>query len=384
MKEVIILRYGEIHLKGKNRNMFENMLVSNIREKLHGFSHKLKTHRGRYVVSGFQQEDKQQIIANLTKVFGLVSLSEAVEMETSVEGILEFCKQIKLTQKNFRASVKRADKSFPHTSDEFSRMVGSAIYLANPGIKVDLTNPEIEIMVDIREEGNTFISTSKIMCAGGMPYGSAGKGLVMLSGGIDSPVSAYMVAKRGLALDALHFHSFPHTSLQAKEKVISLAKQIKPYLSHFKLYVCSFTKIQEEIHKHCHPEYQITIMRRLMLRIAERLCAEKGLQAIVTGESLGQVASQTIESITCTNDVMQTVPVLRPLIAFDKSEIVTIANKIGTYDISILPYEDCCTVFLPEKPVIKPTIKQCEKQESFYDFEPLLDKALKTIEIIEI
>lgn len=384
MKKVIILRYGELHLKGKNRYVFENILIADIKEKLKTFSCQVKKNWGRYIVSEFEPECTKQIVNILSKIFGLHSLSEADEIETSEDNILGYCKNILLSQKSFRASVNRADKRFAIGSEQFARMVGAAVYNNNPGIKVDLKHYEVEVMVDIRENGKTYISTTKVMGAGGMPYGSAGKGLVLLSGGIDSPVSAYMVAKRGLALDALHFHSFPHTSLEAKQKVVSLAKQIKPHMGNFKLYVCNFTQIQEAIYKNCRSDYQITIMRRIMLRIADRLCQSNKLSAIVTGESLGQVASQTVQSLTCTNAVLQNVPALRPLIGFDKSEIVDIAVKIGTYDISILPYEDCCTVFLPKKPVIKPTIKQCEREEGMFDFEPLIAVALETLEVIDI
>jgi len=384
VKNIIILRYGELHLKGHNRGMFERILISNIKAMLFGYVFKLKKISGRYIISDFDSNEKQAIILILSRVFGLVSLSDCAEIDTSEENILKFCNEIKLKEKSFRATVKRADKKFPITSDQFAKIVGTTVCESNKDIKVDLHNPEVEVYVDIRDNGKTYISTSRIPCVGGMPFGSAGKALSMLSGGIDSPVASYMMAKRGLAFDAIHFHSFPHTSLQAREKVVSLAKELRKFVSPFKLYICCFTKIQEEIHKHCDEEYGITIMRRIMLRICEKICQQNKLGAIITGESLGQVASQTMQSITCTNSVLETIPVFRPLIGFDKNDIISVATKIGTYDISILPYEDCCTVFLPEKPIIKPTIKHCLRQESFFDFEPLIQEAVDTIEILNI
>ena len=250
-------------------------------------------------------------------------------------------------------------------------------------LSVDVKNPEHLVYVDIREDGKTFVYTDVIHTLSGMPVGSAGKGLMLISGGIDSPVAAYMMCKRGMKLDGLHFHSFPYTGEAAKEKVKDLCKIVGEYNGGINLYVVSFTHIQEEIHKHCPEEFMITIMRRFMMRIAEIMCKKLSCQAIITGESLGQVASQTIESITSSNSVVS-IPVLRPLIAFDKIDIVEISRKINTYETSILPYEDCCTVFLPKFPAIKPNIDKVVKAENCLDIEKLIEEAISNVEKIEL
>ena len=249
---------------------------------------------------------------------------------------------------------------------------------------VDLTNFDKEVYVDIRENGYTYIFLDKIHCAGGMPVESSGKALCLLSGGIDSPVAAYMMAKRGLQIDAIHFHSMPYTSEQAKEKVVSLAKIVSAYAGHIKLHVVPFTEIQENIHKFCPPEYMITIMRRIMMRISERLAMQINAGALVTGESLGQVASQTMQSITVTNKVIERLPVFRPLIGFDKEEIVKISKHIDAFETSILPYQDCCTIFLPKNPVIRPKLELIERAEKALDVEGLIKRAMDNIEVIEV
>ena len=317
-------------------------------------------------------------------MFGIYSLSVADEIETNVENIKNYFKTFKLTNTSFRVSVNRADKKFPINSTEFSKIIGEIILDNNENLTVDLHTFKTEVSIDIRENGKTYIFSSIIKGLNGMPVGSAGKGLLLLSGGIDSPVAGYKIAQRGMIVDGLHFHSFPYTSENAKNKVISLAKLIKPYTHLKRLFIVSFTKIQEEIHKHCDGDYMITIMRRIMMRIAERISNEFGYKAIITGESLGQVASQTIESITSTNSVLDKIPVLRPLIAFDKDETIDIANKINTYETSILPYEDCCTVFLPKNPIIKPKLDKVKLEEDKLDVENLIENAIKNIEIVEI
>ena len=389
MNKVVILRYGEIHLKGKNRGTFENMLLQNLRFALEGIECKVSRIAGRYLVSEFNQENVKKITDICKNVFGFVSLSVAYEVETDKETIINAV--LKQTQEinkgkntTFKVVTKRADKKFPIKSDEFSAEVGGVILDNTPNFKVDVRNPELEIRVDIRESGKTYISSSVIPCVGGMPVGSAGRGLLMLSGGIDSPVAGYMMAKRGMKISAVHFHSYPYTSELAKEKVINLAKILTKYNGPIKMHLVSFTKIQEEIHKNCDDSFMINIMRRIMMRVCERLCESEGYKAILTGESLGQVASQTVESITTTNHVVQNIPVLRPLIAFDKADIIKISKEIGAFETSILPYEDCCTVFLPDSPIIKPTIKQSEKQERFIDVESLVEEAINSAEIIII
>ena len=384
MKNVILLRFGEIYLKGKNRGYFEKTLLQNIRNKISSFNATVTKIQGRFIVENFDEIDTNSIINELTKVFGLYSLSKAVEIETSRENIEEYLSKYKTTLSNFRVSVKRADKTFSVQSNEYERFLGGVVLKANPNLKVKLKNPELEIVVDIRENGKTYILTDSIQCAGGMPLGTSGRGLVLLSGGIDSPVASYLMAKRGLELVGLHFHSYPYTSEHAKQKVISLAKILTNYVGHFTLVCCPFTKIQEEIHTNCAPEFMITIMRRIMMRIASRICEKFDAKAIITGESLAQVASQTIESITVSNDAQKKYPILRPCIAMDKTEIIEIANKIGTFETSILPYEDCCTVFLPKNPVIKPKLEKAIGEEAKIDYEWLIEEAINNIEIIKL
>ncbi len=385
MKEnVIILRYGELHLKGNNRAFFENALLKNIKQSLKDFSFELKKISGRYVISNYNENDYNLIIEKLKKIFGLVSVSPAFELSTDKEEIITKCMEIaKELTGSFRISTKRADKKFPVKSDEFSAFIGEIFLNANSNLKVNLHNPDTNIIIEIRENGKTYILTKIIYAHGGMPVGTAGKGLLMLSGGIDSPVAGYMMAKRGLSLNAIHFHSFPYTSLQAKEKVLKLKDILEDYTSKIKLFVVPFTKIQEAIHINCYEEYMITIMRRIMLRIAERVAKKYNCGTIITGESLGQVASQTLESITVTNSVVENLPIFRPLIGMDKSEIMKISDEIGTYETSILPYEDCCTVFLPKNPVIKPTIKKAQVEENKINLDYLIDEAINNIEIIE-
>lgn len=389
MKKVILLRYGEIHLKGKNRGFFENILMQNLRESLRSFSCSITRIAGRYLVSEFDEKNINAIIDKCTKIFGFVSLSEAVEIDTNqvliekmtIEKVKEL--QNKASKFNtFKVQTKRADKKFPINSDVFSAHIGELLLESISNLKVDLHNPEMVVEIDIRENGKTYIVCEKIKCVGGMPVSSSGKGLLMLSGGIDSPVAGFLMAKRGVKVSAIHFHSFPYTSVQARDKVLKLAEILTDYTGKMHVYMVPFTKIQEEIHKNCDSSYMINIMRRIMLRIAERLCEINNIKTIITGESLGQVASQTIESITTTNAVLKTIPVMRPVIAFDKTEIIEIAKKIGTFETSILPYEDCCTVFLPENPIIKPQIENSEKQETYLDIETLVNEAVENTEVL--
>lgn len=383
MNKVILLRFGEIYLKGKNKSYFEKVLLSNIRNKLSEYCCDVKKISGRYLVTNFDEMDLQSIINQLTKVFGLVSLSLATEFDTSMQNIEDFLSDFKTNVKTFRVSVKRADKTFPIASNEYEKMLGGIVLNGNSNLKVDLKHPELEIVVEIRENKKTYVLTESIPCQGGMPAGTAGTGLLLLSGGIDSPVAGYMMAKRGLNLIGLHFHSFPYTSAQAKDKVCKLAQKLTDYCGNIRLICCPFTVIQEEIHKHCAPEFMITIMRRIMMRIAKICCDKFDAKAIITGESLAQVASQTIESINVTNDAQNTYPVFRPLIGMDKTDIIDISKKIDTYDTSILPYEDCCTVFLPKNPVIKPHLDKAIREESKLNIDELITKALSRLEIID-
>ena len=383
MEKVILIRYGEIHLKGANRGYFEHVLFNNMKNTLKEFKCELKKVAGRYEVYNFSDLDQQNIIEKLTKVFGLHSLSVATKFETDYEKILDFCSNIELEEKTFKVEVRRADKRFAVKSMEIMAVCGGKILDNNKNLKVDVHNPQVVVKIDIREDGFTYVSFKDIYCVGGMPVGTAGKGLLLLSGGIDSPVAGYYLAKRGMSVHALHFHSFPYTSELAKDKVIRLAKQMKNYLGDFKLHVLSFTKIQEEINKNCDRDYMIILMRRIMMRVAEKLSKKIGANAIITGESLGQVASQTIESITVTNAVVS-LPVFRPLIGFDKLDTIEIANQIGTYNISIEPYEDCCTIFLPKKPVTRPDIEKVLMQEQNLDIDKLIEECLNSDEVIDI
>lgn len=380
--KVAILRFGELYLKGNNQKVFENALIKNIKDKLFGLNYKFNRTQGRYIISQF--DDEEEVVERLKTVFGLVSISIAEEVDADADVIRDFVSKIDLKGRSFKVDVKRADKSFPISSMEFAKDLGGILFHKTQDAVVDLYNPQLKIFVDIRFNKKAYIYYDEIKCQGGLPLGTAGKGLLLLSGGIDSPVAGYMMAKRGLKLEGLHFHSYPYTSELAKNKVITLAKKLSKYCGKMKLHIISFTKVQEEIHKNCAPEFMITIMRRVMMRIAERICEKNELGAIVTGESLGQVASQTMESMTVTNIVLKEKPVFRPCVGLDKEEIIEISRKIDCFETSILPYEDCCTVFLPKNPVIKPKLSKTEFEESHIDVDALVEYALSTEETIEV
>ncbi len=381
MQNAIIIRYCEIHLKGKNRGHFEKMLKENIKRSLKGINFTFTVMHSRYLIEDFDDLDYDLIVEKLKKIAGIHTFSKALVVESTFENIFDAAKElVKDKEGTFKVATNRADKTFSPSSMETSMLLGGRLLeLYAPKIKVDVKNPSFTVFVDIREDGKSFIYTDVEHGLSGMPVGSAGKGLLLISGGIDSPVAGYMTAKRGMKLDCLHFHSFPYTGEAAKEKVIELAKKVGEYNGGINLYVVSFTHIQEAIHENCPEEFMITLMRRFMMRIAERLAIQQGDQAIITGESLGQVASQTIESITSSNSVV-TMPVLRPLIAFDKIDIIDIARKIDTYETSILPYEDCCTVFLPKYPAIKPNLERVKRAESRLDVDALIDQAFLNVE----
>ncbi len=378
----ILLRMGELFLKGENRGMFENMLISNIRKKLEGLNYKLQRTRGRIMITDF--DEQQEVVERLTKVFGLVSLSVAEEVDATVENIEQYISTIKIGAKTFKVDVNRADKRFPVSSMEFAADLGGVILDANPNASVELYHPEVIVCVDIRNNGKAYIFDKVIKCQGGLPLSTSGRALLLLSGGIDSPVAGYMMAKRGLKLQAVHFYSYPYTSQQAKQKVITLAQQLCEYVDDIKLHCISFTKVQEEIHAKCAPEFMITIMRRIMMRVAEIIAKREDLGAIVTGESLGQVASQTMQSMTVTEDALESLPIFRPCIGLDKEDIVKIAKEIGTFETSILPYEDCCTVFLPKNPVIKPKLAKARSEEANLDIEALVSECIAGEEVIHI
>ena len=384
MEKILLLRFGEIYLKGKNKGAFEKQLADNIKSALRGLSCRLVRLHGRYLVEGIRDEDLFDVKEKVRKVFGLHSFSEAIKIPTDLSVMKNEVLAYLPSKGSFRFTVNRAEKKYPLNSQQIARELGAAALRQNPSLTVDLFEPDKEIFVDIREEGYTFIFADKVLCVGGMPVGSSGKGIVLLSGGIDSPVAAYRMAKRGLKMYGVHFHSFPYTSPMAKQKVVDLAKILSSYQGGFELSVVSFTEIQRQIHENCPEEYMITIMRRIMMRIAERLAVEKGCGSITTGESLAQVASQTQESILVTNATVNVLPVFRPLIGMDKEEIIKTAREIGTFDKSIEPYEDCCTVFLPKFPVIKPKPALIEAAETKIDYERLIEEALAEVEVIRV
>jgi thiamine biosynthesis protein ThiI len=377
----ILIREGEIFLKGKNRNQFEKQLLNNIKFKLKNYEYLINTSRNRLYIESFKTSYINDIVDELKTVFGIHSISRCIKIKTDLENIFSLCSSIMPIKGTFRVSVKRADKSIKYTSIELAKEIGGKILLQNPANSVDLENFEYELIIDIRENGYTYIYFEKIPGGGGLPVGSSNKGLVLLSGGIDSPVAAIMMSKRGMKVEAIHFHSYPFTGELALKKVRDLCKIISKYNLGIKLHIVKFTEIQQEIYKRCPKEFLITIMRRFMMRIAEKISLLNNLNCIITGESLGQVASQTIEGITSTDMVLSSLPVLRPLIAYDKTDTIVLANKFNTFNLSILPYEDCCTVFLPDKPSIHPNIFEVEKAEIGLCIESLVQNAIETIEI---
>ena len=380
MNNVILIRFSEIHLKGGNKKYFIKLLHNNIKTALKDSICKFESIQNRFVIRDYENED--EIISKLKCVFGIHSISKAVEIKNDIKQIFDYVATIKIDT-TFKCDVNRADKSFPIKSNEFEADLGEIILKNNSRAKVDIHNPKITIHVDIRENGYTFIFYDIIYAYSGLPLDEKRNGLLLLSGGIDSPVAGFAMAKRGLRQDVLHFDSFPYTSPQAKEKVIALAKKIKKFIGAKYMYICSMTKLQEEFHVNCKTEYAINLLRRSMLRVANILCEKFKYKTIITGESLGQVASQTIESLTSTNAVAK-FPVLRPLISFNKEEIIKIAKEIDTYDTSILPYEDCCTVFLPRNPIIKPKIEEAENEEKKVDLENLINLIVLNMEVIDL
>lgn len=381
--KVILIRYSEIHLKGNNRGFFENALINNIRHSLADKKYKLVKQSGRYVISEFEESEVDSIVETVRNVFGVYSVSLADEVKSDYEEIKKSALAIAPESGTFKVVCNRADKRFPLNSMQLASSIGGDLLENNGKLSVNLHKPQHLVNIDVRENGKTFVFTNSIKGVNGMPVGTGGKGVLLLSGGIDSPVACYMMAKRGMSIRAIHFHSYPFTSLQAKEKVLTLAKILKKYTLHMTVDVVSFTEIQTAIHEKCPEEFMITIMRRFMMRIAERLAKKYGCGAIITGESLGQVASQTLESITSTNAVA-TLPVLRPLIGFDKDEIIEIAKRIDTFETSILPYEDCCTIFLPKNPVTKPRLDVVKRVESVLDIDALVEQALENVETIVV
>lgn len=384
MEQVIIIRYSEIFLKGKNRGFFERAFETNLTRALKDTESTLVKQSGRYLVRDFADYETETIIEKLKKVFGAHTISLAYETDSDMDSLFEAAKLLARSEGSFKVESHRGDKKYPLTSPEISKELGGRLLSHFYKLKVDVHNPSFSIRVDIRENGKALVFGEFIEGANGMPVGTAGKGLLLLSGGIDSPVAGHMMAKRGMNVECLHFHSYPYTNMQAKEKVVELAKILSEYTCGTNLYTVKVTHIQEAIHEKCKPELMITLLRRFMYRIAERHANRIGAQCLITGESLGQVASQTIEGMTSSNSVVENLPVLRPLVGFDKNEIIERSVKMGAYETSILPFEDCCTVFLPDFPATRPKLKDIEREEAKLDVEALIEEAFTSIEKIKI
>lgn len=387
MEKVILIRFGEIYLKGKNRGYFERVLLENINAALKKFNLTATKIPGRFLISGYDESIQGDIIDAVSKVSGIFSFSPAILVESDIDKIEEVSVLL-MSQKcgTFKVETNRADKKrITMRSMEVSAKIGEAILNNNKNLKVDVSSPEITLKIDIRENNKTLISCENIRGVGGMPVGTSSSGLILLSGGIDSPVAAFMMAKRGVKVSAVHFHSYPYTSIGAREKVEELAKLLVPYTGNMTIYMVSMTELQEQIHKNCDDSYMITLLRRGMFTVAEKLAIKYKKKMLITGENLGQVASQTIESMTVVSDVLKSgIQVIRPLVAFDKYEIIDIAKKIGTFDVSIRPFEDCCTVFLPESPIIKPELYLTLKEQEKIDFDNIIKRALDSVEIVHI
>ncbi len=388
MTDMILLKQGEIVLKGLNKRSFEQKLLANIRKRLKplGEFQVYCVQSTVYVEPKDENADLDAAFESLKKVFGVVSLSRAAACEKDKDAIVELAKRYLADDmrraRSFKVETKRSDKAFPMTSIQVSQYVGGELSEAFPEVKVDVHNPELTVHVEIRDYA-AYVHAQPTPGAGGMPVGSNGRAVTLLSGGIDSPVSTYMIAKRGVKLIPVHFFSFPYTSELAKQKVLELAEELTEYCGSMTVEIVPFTHIQEQIRAKCPEEYFTLVMRRFMMRIATRIADANGCKAIVTGENLGQVASQTMEAMACTRAVTP-LPVLQPLIGMDKEEIVTIARKIGTFNTSILPYEDCCTVFTPRHPKTKPTVAELEEVELAMDVDGLVDEAVRNIERVKV
>lgn len=386
MEHVLLVRYSEIHLKGLNRPFFEKKLVQNMYAALHGMKCRIERTQGRIFVWGISEQEQDVAINKLQRVFGIHSLSPAVAVVSEWEDICQAA--VKLMQKelaintektSFKVAARRADKMFFKRSDQINRDLGEFMLNAFPQLHVDVHHPEILVGVEVRER--TFVYVSEYLAVDGMPTGTSGRAALLISGGIDSPVAGYMIAKRGVELSAVHFYSYPYTSERARDKVVELTRLLSQYSGEIRLHLVPFTDIQLAIYDHCPPSQTTILMRRLMMKITEMIAQEDGAQALITGEAIGQVASQTIESLVVTNDAVS-MPVFRPLIGFDKEEIIIKAKEIGTFETSILPYEDCCTVFVPQHPMTKPKLSVLRESEGLVDFTDMIAQALKDKELL--
>lgn len=388
-QNILIVRCGEVALKGMNKPYFERMLADRIRTNLRGFEGvDVKRHEGLIFVRADKRLSMDAIIKETTKVFGVASVSKAIEAEPELDKIGEaavgYMTELINTRgvKTFKVEAKRADKNFPVKSPEIGRIIGAKILIGCKVLKVDVHDPDVLLHVDVRHD-RTYIYEGKVNGFGGLPLGTNGKGMVLLSGGIDSPVAAWMMAKRGMLIEAVHFHSYPYTSPRAQQKVEELAGILASYCGRFKMHVINLLPIQEQIVMNCPEEETTILVRRFMMKIAERIAEKRDCMMLITGENLGQVASQTAEALVVT-DASVTKPVMRPLIAMDKVDIMEKAKEIGTYEKSIEPYEDCCTVFLPKHPTTKPRLERILASESKLDAEGLIEAALNSAEVVDI
>ena len=387
-KEILLCKYGEIVLKGANRKYFEDMLCREMKKRAKNYG-KFDIYRAQstiYIEPVDDDADIDGMFIAASKVFGIAAISRAAVCEKNMEDIsrvaAEYIPAFLKDKKTFKVEAKRSDKSFPLDSMDISREIGGVILSAYSKIKVDVRNPDIVVKVEIREFG-AYVSAGQFKGAGGMPIGTNGRGLLLLSGGIDSPVAGYMMAKRGVHIDAIHFESFPYTSERAREKVLELAKIVSEYSGNMKVHIVSLTHIQEELVKSCEEDYFTLLLRRYMMTIAEKVARQRGCTALITGESLGQVASQTMQALGVTDAVVN-MPVFRPCIGMDKEEIVTISRKIDAFETSIQPYEDCCTVFTPKHPKTKPELEKVIREENKLPFDALVEEALESLYTVEI
>lgn len=386
MKKVIIIKYAELNTKKDNIDFFIKLLRKNIQTILNDDTKKITYDHGRMFIES-TEDDFEDLLKKIKKVFGIHEINIAYKLDTTdfdeiKNTLAELVKDSEF--KTFKVATKRSDKNYPLDSMEISRILGGVVLrtLNDSGVSVDVHNPEVTINVEVRR-GQSYIYFERVKGLGGYPVGSLGKGLLMLSGGIDSPVAGYLAMKRGVRIEAIYFESPPHTSEDAKNKVIKLATKLSEYSSYVKIHVINFTEIQETILKNAPHDYLITIMRRMMYRITERIAHQNNCKCIVNGESIGQVASQTLTSMSCINAVTN-MPVIRPVACLDKNDIIEIAKEIDTYNISIEPFEDCCTIFVPKHPVINPDIHACEEYESNVDYVALVKKAVETATVIKV
>ena len=385
MENVLLVRYGEIHLKGLNRPFFERKLVEGIKHALSDLGATVRMEQGRIFVLGIKDKDRDEAVDRLTRVFGIHSISPAVAVEKEWDAIADSAMELmrralgESRSATFKVMARRADKRFPMNSEQINRELGHVLLESFPGLSVDVHSPKIKMCVEIREKA--YLYCEEIPGANGMPTGTAGRAALLISGGIDSPVAGYLMAKRGLELSAVHFYSYPYTSERARDKVVDLTGLVARYSGPIRLHLVPFTEIQLAIYEQCPPKETTVLMRRLMMKIAERWAREDGALALITGEALGQVASQTLESLCVTDDAVD-MPVFRPLIGFDKDDIIDIAKKINTFNTSILPYEDCCTVFVPQHPVTKPKVEDLRSSEAMVDFEGMIQKAMADTETL--